>query len=192
MDQMTPGTVSNQLVHEDLTWIAERIHQYRHELLRHPSWKHRLNDAVDVLIWSASVDQRLGDVVQKDGLVPAGQRLREAHFRNVPHTADAWTALREGRLKSIVREHIVPRSKLRAILFQTSATADSIRVLNEYARVALVEATEAKRLKPSKDMPKGWDAHIDWSRSPLPQKLPSAWARYEQAKPPVVVGHYAI
>src|SRR5262249_32087730 len=85
----TPAAISNRLTHDDLAWIAQRIHQYREDLLRHPSWRCRLEDAIDVLLWSASVDERVGDLVRKDGLVPAGRRLRESHFRNVPHTAKA-------------------------------------------------------------------------------------------------------
>ena len=44
------------LEHEDIVWIAERIHECRQSLADHPNWKCRLMDLVALLVWPASVD----------------------------------------------------------------------------------------------------------------------------------------
>lgn len=179
-----------KIAHEDLVWIAERIHAYRATVATHPRWRCRLFDAIGTLIWSASVDGRVGNAIKKDGWVPSGSYLRETHFKNVPHSEKARAALETGELKSIKREHVVPRSKVRKIVLQTATIDDTIRVLREYSIVALVHQSEIGRLKPSSNMPSGWDDRVDWTRTPLPRELPSPWKRYEKAKPDPVLLRY--
>jgi len=174
----------------DITWIAERIHEYRKALKAHPAWNCRVKDVIGVLIWSVSVDGKLGDVIKKDGWIPSGGALRDLHFKNVPYTAEARKALANGDLKKIKREHVVPRDKLRSILLQTDNIADSVLVLKAYSIIALVHENETVHLKPSSGMPKGWDQEFDWARTLLPADLPSPWARYANASPPIIPQHY--
>lgn len=174
------------LTHDDILWIARRIHEIRATLHTHPDWSVRTMDLIGVLLWSASVDGRDGERIIKDGWIPSGGRLKSIHFKRSPYTYKAFAACQSGLLTSIIREHIVPRNTIRTILLKTSKIDDSVRIIKEYSIVALLEKSEEKRLKPSNNMPKGWDAGIDWSQSPLPPMLPSPWARYSNALPQVV------
>lgn len=179
--QSTP----RQLSSDDLAWLARKIHEHRPDLETHPRWARRIELAIDDLLWSASVDGVSdADEIVQDGWVKPGQGLRAEHFGNVPHTAEAWAAYEAGDLTSIKREHIVPRSKLRAIVLRTTSPEDTTRVLAAYARVALVHELECARLLPQSDMPTDWDATTDWAR--LPAQLPGLWTRYERADPPVI------
>jgi len=170
---------------DDMSWVATKIHEYRQDLLEHPRWRSRIEYAIDNLLWSPSVDASSPHEVIRDGWVRTGQELTGVHFQNVPHTAGARTAFLGGNRRAIRREHIVPRRKLLAIVGCTSTPDDTKRVLVAYARVALVHETERKRLKPAFDMPEGWDAAIEWTS--LPAQLPSPWARYQYADPPVIL-----
>lgn len=164
-------------------WIARRIQQHGAALRAHPSWRGRLHDEIDILLWCYSVDDVVEGQIAKDAWVASGARLRDVHFSRVPHTADAWQRFCEGQRSQIRREHIVPRAYLRSIAVQVESTEDLVRVLDEYARVALVTSAEAKRLRPSSTMPRGWDDAVSWARPPL--ALPNRWARYRAATPPV-------
>jgi len=183
-------SIAEPLAIADITWIAERIHDYRDVLRTHPTWECRIKDVIGVLVWSVSVDGKVGGVIRKDGWIPSGGRLKELHFKNVPHTAKALEALATGDLKKIKREHVVPRDALREILLRTTNIDDSVRVLKAYSIIALVHEKETENLKPSKTMPEGWDREVDWARTPLQADLPSPWARYAMAKEPIIPKYY--
>lgn len=182
-----PATIVQPLDSNDLRWIAERIHEQRDALSAHPQWECRLMDLLAVLVWSASVDGRAGNNVKKDGWIPSGKNLAAIHFERAPYTEKAFTALNNGQLTSIEREHVVPRDTLRAILLQTSTIEDSVRVLKEYSIVALVHESELKDIRPRSKMPDGWAANMNWSKTPLPTVLPTPWARYA---PRIVPRHH--
>jgi hypothetical protein len=175
---------ASQLQHKDFLWLAERIHAQRKALADHPRWARRIEIEIDNLLWSASVDGVSGEVIVQDAWVRSGQSLRAEHFANVPYTKNAMDAFRAGALKTIKREHMVPRSRLRVIVGQIANSADTARVLEAFARVTLVHEDECKRLVPSDDMPRNWDASVDWTHPP--ETLPDPWARYRTARPAVV------
>lgn len=142
-------------------------------------------DLLAILVWPASVDGKRDGVVVKDGWIASGSGLKPEHFQRVPYTQLALEAFRRNDLTSIKREHVVPRDTLRNILLRTNSVEDSVRVIKEYSIVALVHDSEDSRIKPRYSMPKGWASNINWSRSPLPERLPSPWDRYSNAFPRV-------
>lgn len=171
--------ISTALDDRDFLWLAERIHECREMIAAHPRWSRKLAANLDNFIWWASVDGVCDGVVYQDAWVAAGQRLSPKEFERVPHTEEAGQAFAARDLKAIRREHIVPRAKLVEILSKTTHVTDTVRVLREYARVALVHKDETTDLKPSYAMPAGWDDNIDWTQPPA--KLPSAWERFDKA-----------
>jgi hypothetical protein len=179
--------MNEALTDEDLTWLARKISEVRADLRANPRWHRRLELFIDGLIWAYSVDGFDGERVVQDGRIPAGSRLKEAHFRHVPCTDAARRALGRGDLKSVKREHIVPRNVLRRSVLKLDTPEDTKRVLDTYARVALVDAEEEGRLGVS-EMPRGWDKDVDWSKPPT--HLPSAWARYQELTDPPVVPRF--
>lgn len=171
------------LAHEDRLWIAKKICEVREEVRAASRWQRRLDLFVDGLIWAYSVDGVDGDHVVQDGLVPAGRRLKESHLRHVPCTDLAREALRREVPRSIIREHIVPRAKVREIVRCVITPEDTKRVLDTYARVVLVHEMEADILD-SRQMPGDWGAGVDWSKPP--GQLPDGWARYRTNEAPIV------
>jgi hypothetical protein len=147
------------------------------------SWRRRLELFIDDLIWAYTQSTVLMAIESsRTGAPPAGGKLRPQHFDCVPCTDAARNAFVRGDLKSIVREHIVPRAVMRRIVLQVVTRDDTRRVLDEYAKVALVDSHEATRLTKS-TMPRG--LAVDWSK--LPSQLPDAWARYRNADHPRIL-----
>lgn len=168
--------MTSPLCSTDYAWIAEAVMRIRQDIATSPRWRRRLEMSIDNLLWAASVDGVDDDgTVGQDSWVASGGGLKAHHFDRVPATDAARNAFAARDLKSIKREHVVPRAVLRKIVLKTGTAHDTQRVLEAYARVALVHDHEARKL-PTSTMPRGWPGATTWS--PLPAPLPDAWARY--------------
>jgi hypothetical protein len=177
--------LTQPLSDEDVGWIADRIHGYREDRIRHPAWAVRIDVAIDNLLWSASVDARAGDEILRDKWVRSGRGLRDLDFQRAPSTELARDAFTRRELENIKREHIVPRAQVLRIVLQTVALEDTKRIVAKYSRVALIHAEECKKLKPKNSMPQGWADGVDWRRPP--EVLPDPWQRYRLARPEAVI-----